>query len=79
MENQNEIKDNQPCKGFLGRWFGHRFRRYLLKSAYKPRDFYSVSINDECCLLKYIDSQRNEYVVVCQRCGLELTKDQCES
>lgn len=63
------------CKGIFGKWFGHRFQRYLIKSKIPLDPFEScrsVTIENDTnhqLLNIYLDSKRDIYEIRCSRCG----------
>lgn len=58
------------CKGLFGKWFGHDFKKYLVKSKYiKPwssnHELYGESV------LEYYEMCRDKYEIRCKRCGIK--------
>jgi len=66
---------NMDCKGIIGRYFGHKFKSFLIKERYINRGEFSLEITGNENALKFIDTLRDKYEIRCKRCGLKINDD----
>lgn len=54
------------CCGLMGKIFGHCYKKYKIKSRYKPSG--ETSLRGQS-VFEYFEMQRNIYEIRCKRCG----------
>lgn len=59
------------CKGLFGKWFGHSFRKFLLKKAFVNSLGDTYKIHGDS-VMQFVEAQRDIYVIRCKRCGMRL-------
>ncbi len=60
---------NKECCGLFGKIFGHKFVKYLVKEKYIQEPNISFNIYGSENAMKFMDSQRDEFIIRCKRCG----------
>ena len=61
------------CKGIFGKWFGHKFKSFLVKQRSLLPIWTEVTINnDGISTHQDNDANRDIYIIRCKRCGAKL-------
>lgn len=66
------------CKCFMGKIFGHSFKRIMIKKGFVLPQGFEIKANGIEATLKLIESTRDVYVVTCKRCGFFLESPEDE-
>jgi len=59
------------CHGLMGKFFGHSFKQFLVKEKFNMFPCHTFELKGKDGIEKYLESQRNIYIVICKRCGME--------
>ncbi len=61
----------KSCIGIFGKYFGHKYRRYLIKEPSRLIGIDFKSTDPELIKI-YLDSLVNHYEIRCKRCGVKI-------
>ncbi len=59
------------CNGLLGKWFGHCFVKFPIKTAYKQPYGISYDVHGIENVKEFLNLQREIYEIRCTRCGVK--------